>query len=228
MCFSAIASFGAGTVLTVVGYASIRKVNSPNQYPFAYIPIFFAVQQFAEGALWIIIPGSDHIELEKIYTTIFLVTAQVIWPVWVPLSILLLEKNKVLRRMLSFLTAFGIIVSLFFAWCIITYGTIVRIDGHHISYEQTYPILFNSIGGYFYAMATVLPAFFSSFKKIWIFGLVICISYLITKIYYDNYLISVWCFFAALISIIVYFAMDEIKSKSIVSRNLYRDGYAKL
>ncbi|UPT69881.1 MAG: hypothetical protein M0D53_12150 [Flavobacterium sp. JAD_PAG50586_2] len=217
MCFSAIASFGAGTVLTVVGYASIRKVNSPNQYPFAYIPIFFAIQQFAEGALWLIIPGANHPELEEIYTTIFLVTAQVIWPVWVPLSILLLEKNKMLRTILSFLTAVGIIVSMVFAWCIIVYGSVARIDGHHICYEETYPIIFSEIGGYFYVMVTVLPTFFSRFKKIWILGLTICISYLITKIYYDNYLISVWCFFAAIISIIIYFAMDEIKSKSFDS-----------
>jgi hypothetical protein len=221
MCFSAIASFGAGTVLTVVGYASIRKVISPNQYPFAYIPIFFAIQQFAEGALRLIIPASNSLELEKIYTTIFLVTAQIIWPVWVPLSILLLENNKLLRRILWFFTAAGIIVSLFFAWCISTYGAIARIGGHHICYQETYPLLLTEIGGYFYVSVTVLPAFFSRFRKIWIFGLAICISYLITKIHYDNYLISEWCFFAALISIIVYFAMDEIGSKLTASKDSY-------
>lgn len=218
MYFPAL-NFGIGVVLSVIGFRSIRNVSRSTQYLFAYIPLLFAVQQFAEGILWIILPGSNYLHLERVCTAVFLVTAQVIWPVWIPLSILLIEKNALLRKMLAFLTGIGFLVSLFFAWCFITYGAVARIGGHHICYQQTYPIIFNEIEGYLYVIVVLFPPFLTRFKRLWIMGSAIFISYLITKIYYDNYLISVWCFFASMISLMVYWVLPEIRSKNRVKQD---------
>ncbi len=41
MCFSATASFTAGTVLIVAGVLTLRHVRSRSVLPFASIPLFF-------------------------------------------------------------------------------------------------------------------------------------------------------------------------------------------
>ena len=215
MCFSATASFSAGAVLTVIGYSSIKKVNQSSQYLFAAIPLLFAVQQFAEGILWIVLPSESYMQLEKIATSVFIIIAQIVWPFWVPLSIQQVERNIFVRKILSVFTGLGIIVSLCFLWLLLTYGVSAKIDSYHISYPQNFPVLFSGIGGYFYVIVTIFPPFLSNYRRMWLLGLVILISYLITDIYFDNYFISVWCFFAAVISSTVYWIIKEIKSKTI-------------
>ncbi|MGE5348317.1 MAG: DUF6629 family protein, partial [Actinomycetota bacterium] len=40
-------------------------------------------------------------------------------------------------------------------------------------------------------------------RRMWIFGILVTASCLITGIFYKEYLTSVWCFFAALISVVI-------------------------
>ena len=58
MCFSATASFTAGTALVVVGTIAVRQVRRRSELPFALIPALFGIQQLIEGALWMTF--SDH------------------------------------------------------------------------------------------------------------------------------------------------------------------------
>ena len=81
MCFSAGASFAAGVLLTVVGSETVRKVHRPSQIAFASIPVFFAAQQFAEGGLWLTIGQAGHAGAERLFTYLFLVMAQIVWPI---------------------------------------------------------------------------------------------------------------------------------------------------
>jgi hypothetical protein len=43
----------------------------------------------------------------------------------------------------------------------------------------------------------------------WMLGITILISYIMTTIYYTDYVVSVWCFFASIISIVVFFIIRE-------------------
>ena len=51
MCFSATASFIAGTTLSVVGVATLRKTEARTELPFAMIPLLFGIQQLIEGVI---------------------------------------------------------------------------------------------------------------------------------------------------------------------------------
>ena len=53
MCFSATASFVAGTTLSTIGVATITKVKQRSELPFALIPLLFGIQQFIEGIIWL-------------------------------------------------------------------------------------------------------------------------------------------------------------------------------
>ena len=50
MCFSAQASFTAGTVLLIVGAATVRRARVRSELPYAWIPVLFGIQQLLEGA----------------------------------------------------------------------------------------------------------------------------------------------------------------------------------
>ena len=49
MCFSAPASFIAGTALSVIGVAALKRTESKSEIPFALIPLLFGIQQLIEG-----------------------------------------------------------------------------------------------------------------------------------------------------------------------------------
>lgn len=210
MCFSASASFGAGVILSVIGVASLKKVQGPSQIIFASIPLLFASQQFSEGFLWLSLSNPTFAALESATTYIFLFFAQIVWPVWIPLGVLKLEKNRGNKKILRILFGIGIIVSLYLAYCLSSYHIQAKIMGSHITYVQDYPDLFRQFGGILYFSATVLPPYFSSYKKMWILSVAIFISYIFTFIFYEGYIISVWCFFASIISILILVIMQEI------------------
>ena len=204
MCFSASASFTAGAVLSVIGVVTIRKAQAPSQRPFAAIPLIFAIQQISEGFLWMALSnrGFEHLQQFTMYT--FLFFAQVVWPFWVPFATLKFEERSERRKILIVLTAIGTIVSVYLGYCLVMYNVSATIEGLHISYLQDYPIQLGLTSAVFYLAATLAPAFFSSARYMWLLGAVIFVSYLITTIFYNDYVVSVWCFFASVISIGVF------------------------
>lgn len=211
MCFSASASFTSGVVLTVIGIASLKKIQHPSTQLFASIPLLFGVQQIAEGILWITIPHPDYRNMQNVFTYLFLFFAQILWPFWVPLSILIHEKNDKNKKILKVFLAAGIMVSVYLSCCLLSFNVEAKIEGRHIKYIQDYPSIFRGYGTILYAVATVAPAFFSSIKKIWIFGVAIVISYVVSAIFYEHYVLSVWCFFLAIISLSIYLIIRDIR-----------------
>jgi hypothetical protein len=51
MCFSATASFVAGSALSAVGAVTITKAKRKAEIPFATIPLLFGIQQLTEGLI---------------------------------------------------------------------------------------------------------------------------------------------------------------------------------
>ncbi|KYG82376.1 DUF6629 family protein [Roseivirga echinicomitans] len=203
MCFSAGASFGASAVLATVGVVTLRKVQTPNQLPFASIPILFAIQQFSEGMLWVALSNSDYSAWQNISMYVFLTFAQVIWPLLVPLSIWMVEKREKEKRILLFLTGVGVIVASYLAYCIVAYPLHAQIVGYHISYTLEFPYQLVQISGILYFISTVLSPFMSSQKRMKLLGVTILAAHFISKMFFSEFALSVWCFFAAGLSIIV-------------------------
>lgn len=203
MCFSASASFGAGVILSVIGIASLKKAQSPSQIFFASIPLLFAVQQIMEGFLWLALTNPHYAPLQKFTTYIFLFFAQVVWPFWVPYAILKLEIKERRKSVDFFLVGVGVLVSSYLAFCLLSFSVDAKILENHITYKQDYPAAISHYFGFFYVVATIAPSFFSRIRHIWVFGVAVLISYIISKIFYTDYVISVWCFFASIISITV-------------------------
>ncbi|CAN5662900.1 hypothetical protein BH11BAC5_BH11BAC5_24170 [soil metagenome] len=215
-CFSANASFTAGVTLTVIGLAAIKKVQHPRQLLFASIPFLFGIQQITEGFLWLTLPVPGSTLINSVLTYLFLFFAQVVWPVMVPVSVLLLERRDANRSgILKALVAIGVSVSAVLAWILLFNDAAAQIEGAHISYQQNYPDALKKISGILYVTATVAPPFFSHQKKMWLLAFSILVSYIISQILYAHYIISVWCFFAAVISMSIYLVVAQIKKTAI-------------
>jgi hypothetical protein len=210
MCFSASVSIGAGVVLSVVGVAAIKKAESPAHIPFATIPLLFAMQQFTEGLLWLSFTNPAFADLQEVCTYNFLFFAQVAWPIWVPFAVLKLETKERRRTIERVFLVIGAVVSIYLAYCLAIYPVKASQDDYHIAYDQDYPRTLSLFGSALYLIATVAPPFFSRIKRMWLLGTAVLISYVITTILYTDYVVSVWCFFASVISIAVYAIMHSL------------------
>lgn len=98
----------------------------------------------------------------------------------------------------------GTIVALYLMYCLIEFPVSASIEEHHISYSQKYPQGPKLFVGGLYIIATILPSFLSDKKGMSYFGGLILFSYVVSTFFFDKYLVSVWCYFAALISFLIY------------------------
>jgi hypothetical protein len=208
MCFSAQASFGASAVLGTIGFFSYRKATTPAQKIFAGLPALFAFQQLMEGLLWVAIQN-EYTALRTVSTYVFIIIAQIIWPFLVPFSIALLEPDLKRKKWLNLLLLFGGVASVYLAYCIAIYEVRSEIDCYHIHYVLTFPHTNFPVIALFYILPTIFSPFLSSLKRMKQLGLLILTTFIISELFYKKYALSVWCFFAALMSIEVYMVIKQ-------------------
>lgn len=214
MCFSAEASYTGGVLLSAVGVATLGKAKKPARILFAAIPLLFGIQQFAEGILWTTLKSGRSEQLQDTAVNIFLITALVIWPVMIPLSVLFMEEVKKKRQILMGLLAIGGILAVYYAVCLASYNVTPQIQSFHIQYLDEFPVSLSKVAFVMYLISTIAPLFVSSVKRMWLFGALITVSCLITGILFAQYLTSVWCFFAALLSIVIFWILSGFPGKT--------------
>jgi hypothetical protein len=202
MCFSAGASFTGGVFISFIGIVAIREVHKPSQLVFASIPLFFGIQQ-----------------IQKTATYFFLILAQVLWPTIIPLSVLLMEENKKRKRILRILLGLGLSLSSYYSFCLLSFNVTPQIMGYHIHYNTGFPDSLAMAAFIVYMVVTITPLFVSGIKRTHLLGILMFLSCLITAIFFTQYLISVWCFFAALISGVIFWILRDSK-KEFIFRNL--------
>ena len=205
MCFSTTASFASFTILTVVGAASIKFVKKPSEIFFAAIPFLFATQQFIEGFVWIGLLHNTSWKTVPIHLFIFF--AQVVWAVWVPLAILKMEYKPKRIRIIKSCLWIGVLLAIYISYCMLFYNTTAYLNDAHVNYKLYYPHHYYPILGLLYLIPIIVPPLASSVKEIRLIGILLLISFIITKLVYNDEVISVWCFFAALVSSIVYWVL---------------------
>jgi len=202
MCFSAPVSFTASAFLIGVGLATLRQPLPPRERPFATLPLLFGMQQFIEGGLWVRIPafGTDT-------STFLLVQAYAlfvgsVWPVLVPMSLRCLEPAGFRRQVLDGLTALGLVMATYTVGVSLSQGFTATIIGQCMIYGNpagTWPGTL-----VLYATAVCAPFFVSSDRRIQGIGAAQLIGLAVAYGFYRNALPSVWCFFAAIVSALIY------------------------
>ena len=197
MCFSATASFTAGAVLLGLGVVSLRSVPTPRQIPFAAIPLLFAIQQLSEGVVWLTFRYGAP-QLGAIAVHIYVLFAFVLWPAYVPWTAWLVEPAGPRRRLLSATVVVGTGVAAWLMAALVLHPVVAVVSRHHLQYLSA-PFL--GIGATaLYLVATTASLLLSSRPKVRAFGILVLVAFAAAYGFYATWFISVWCFFAGIVS----------------------------
>ena len=187
----------------VIGIATLRQVKHPRELPLAAMPLLFAVQQAVEGALWLQLPAGGGRDAVVALSLCFLVFAKVLWPACVAPAVLLIEPDLRHRQVLYALAALGGTISLYMLNRLIENPPPVAICGHSIDYGgNEYALSWHT---FLYLLCTSVPLLLSSSSAIRRFGAIVVIGFLVSVTTYFATFLSVWCFFAAAGSGVLYF-----------------------
>ena len=218
MCFSTEASFIGGIVISTIGVITIRKVHKPSQIVFACIPLFFGLQQIGEGFLWLSLEHPEFAVLQKPATYWFLIMAEVFWPFMTPLAVLMMEVNKKRIKILRVLLGMGIAVSLYFVYCLLAFNVTPEIRGYHIEYVEDFPKSVELFVFAVYLVASIVPLFVSSVERTYLLGILMTLSCIVTIILFTQFLTSVWCFFGAAMSVVIFWILRDARRKYLLGR----------
>jgi hypothetical protein len=139
--------------------------------------------------------------------------ADFLWPTLIPLSILLMERDPKRRKILWVLLVTGLSVSIYYGCCLLFLNVTPRIMGYHIKYLTDFPGMMEYPAVILYLIATLPPLFVSSIKRMYILGILMFFSCLVTAVFFAQFLLSVWCFFAAFISGVIFWILSDSKKK---------------
>lgn len=200
MCFSATASFVAGATLTTAGVITVYK-KTKKEIPLALIPLLFGLQQITEGLVWISLT-KDIVWLQKIATQIYVLFSHVLWPVFVPIAIGLVETVTWRKKIITVFAIIGALVALNNVWRVTMFPVTSEILHHSINYILDRPS--QTFIMYLYIIVTCFSCLLSSHKILRLLGFLAFLFLLIANYFYTVTLTSVWCFFAAILSFLIY------------------------
>ena len=198
MCFSPEASFIAGGVLAPTGVATLRLVRGRDELIIGALPLLFAGHQVVEGVVWLGLEGRVSATVMDAAIRAYLMFAQVIVPVLVPVGLLLFERDARRRRRLVAPVLLGCAVSARLLWVITAHPIGARVLGHSIAYDSD--VHFGYVVAIAYVAATCGPALLSSNALMWRFGAANLAGLTLAVFIKYAAVTSVWCFYAALAS----------------------------
>lgn len=198
MCFSATASFTASVSLSVLGIATLTQTTSKNQLLLAAFPLFFASQQFLEGIVWLTL-GQELTLVHFIATYGFLAFATGLWLIFCPLSVYYLEENTTRKKLILGLTILGLSLGLYLFSSVLNRGMIPLTYSGNLLYDLDF-IPFYNLCKYLYLLIVSVPFLISSHRLLVIFAILAILSFIIADLFYQVTFVSVWCFFAAILS----------------------------
>ena len=201
MCFSATASFSAGAVLLGIGALTLKAARRRSEWPFAAIPLLFAIQQLIEGVIWLTF-SADAPLLNTVMTHAYSFFSHVLWPVYLPVAVLMVEPPDGRRRGLTALVLAGSAVGIYLLYVLVAFPVMSRPTGQHVEYDS--PHFFAAEVMTLYLVSTTVSPLLSTLRGVRVFGALALLSFGATYYFYATWFISVWCFFAALLSTVIY------------------------
>jgi hypothetical protein len=215
MCYSASVSYSAAAVLVTTGLYAVQQAGRL-QTPYrmwALIPVFFGLQQAFEGMVWQALAAGDA---AVPYALGFHFFSHFLWLWWFPLSCYLVEPGKLRSRVMAGCVAFGAFAGTLVYAVMLFHPEwmMVAVREHSIHYSFSVPyrssIHLPITPAALYALTILVPLFVSSHRLIRIFGVLIALSALLASQVYSYAYVSVWCFFAALLSLYLVYMIRRL------------------
>lgn len=208
MCFSATSSFLASGVIGSIGIATLRQVREPRALLFAAVPMLFAVHQFTEGWVWLGLEGRINTLALDHFAFLFRLYAQAILPLLIPVAVALMEPSGWRRGAILALTGIGALVCVWDATGLIFFPSRCFIEQNSIAYRN--PLTGNFWISCLYVLATCGALLLSTHRVIRWYGLLNVVALSITELVKAYAFASVWCFYAAIMSVMIYWQFRRL------------------
>lgn len=125
-----------------------------------------------------------------------------LWPIYVPFAIGFLEAVPWRKKAIFAFEAAGTTAGLYLLYFLVARPVVAEVTGKHIVYVSPHfyavPVMV------LYLAATCISCFFSSHVFVMLFGGIALLSFLAAYLVHVMALVSIWCFFAAILSILIY------------------------
>lgn len=201
MCFSPEADFTAAAVVGVVGIETLRYVRTRRELIIGALPLLFAVHQFTEGFVWLGLRGDVSTAVGVTAKDIYVLYAYAVLPIIVPIGLYLIEPSRTHRRRVLPLIALGLAVGGYMLWQLTQYPVTAQEQASCIAYNTHAP--FGTQVDVAYVIATCGPALLSSRRYLRWFGVANLIGVVIAFTVRKEEFTSVWCVYAALVSVLI-------------------------
>ncbi|BAF72161.1 DUF6629 family protein [Sulfurovum sp. NBC37-1] len=205
--FSIILNFTLSGALFVVAILTFKKVSIPKEVAFASLPFLFALHQFTQGFVWLGMYGLIGPRALGLAEGIFVFYAQGLLQFLIPLSLWLIEPAGTRRKLIGVLMVIGGILTAYTLYGLAEESTSVYVKNHILVYvnEWTDKIWV----GILYVLTTCGALLLSRSIAIQLFGLLNFLFLVLVYVFIPYGLTSVWCLYAAAISVLLYFYFVE-------------------
>lgn len=203
MCFSATANFTGSAVLGVIGVATLAEVKHRREFLFAAMPLLFAVHQVVEGFVWLGLDNTLPAYVAHDAGAAFVLYAQGLLPFLLPLSVYLIEPTQHRQRRMFWFVLLGGGLMLYILWGLTAYPLQVSARSHSIVYFN--PVTTTVAVAVLYVIATCGALLFSGFRDLVVLGVANIIGLLVVMVVMSYAFTSIWCAYAAVISVLIYF-----------------------
>lgn len=201
MCFSATADLVAAAAVAPVGVLALRRAPTRADLPLASLPMLFAVHQGIEALVWLGFDGRVSPAVQQAAIAAYLLIAQVVLPLLVPLGVRAIEPVAWRRRALLAPLAAGAGFAAYMALVMLDDGVGAYPAAHAVVYETDTRITLVAAG--LYLAATLGAVLLTSRRALLWLGLVNLAGFIGAAIVRYESVTSVWCVYAALTSAVV-------------------------
>lgn len=210
MCFSATASFAAAAALIPAGIYCLKVSNQLDEpyWAFAMLPLMFGLQQLLEGGVWVALLEGDT-ATARVLALGFLLFSHFIWLGWIAYSSYLIESSPRLKRVFLSITLAGVLLGIFMYVPLLfnPEWLTASVVNHSIYYDLIFvsdAYMSQKILTALYAGVILVPLVWSSDRYHNLLGVLILFSGVFTWAFFDWVFVSVWCYFAAVISLYIF------------------------
>jgi len=187
-----------------MGAATLREAKTRSRAPLAAMPLLFGIQQAVEGVVWIS-SGLPRLQLAAAF--VYVLFSHVLWPFYVPLAVGAIEPPGRSKTALKCFLVAGTALSLWLAAYIVRGPVTASLASGCVVYRMVLPPIPYGLAAYVFV--TVFACLISSHKFIRVLGLAMMGALAIALWAYLEAFYSVWCFFAAILSAIIFVHLHQ-------------------
>jgi hypothetical protein len=177
----------------------------------AAVPSLFAIQQCAEGVVWLYLNGGfQHTSISHTAQCVYLMFALLWWPIYTPLAVTLAEPVPWRRRWSLVAVIGGCCISAVELYSLFTTDVTPIVVGHSTQYGEGAVTARMT-----YGVVALLPLFITSITKLWVLGALSVTTFLIAELFLPLTFISVWCILAAVSSIVEWYVVKSYGESTV-------------